>query len=168
MVMAVLSAIVAAPASASTGGTAFGGSDVAAPPAPPVASSVTCRTGCGSLTTARPGSAIRVLGSKLAGVTQVVFTGGKGRADDVSAPATVADATHVDAVVPQGARSGRVQLVNADGVASHLTRKPLRVSAAAGTGALAARVAQRRVLFDGTTKATLDLYGGTASDAGVS
>ena len=36
------------------------------------------------------------------------------------------------------------------------------------TGALAARVAQRRVLFDGTNRATLDLYGGTASDSGVS
>jgi murein DD-endopeptidase MepM/ murein hydrolase activator NlpD len=168
MVMAVLSATFAAPASAFNGGTEFGGSDVAPASAPAVASSVTCRTGCGSLTTARPGSAIRVLGSKLANVTQVVFTGGKGRADDVSAPATVVDAIHVDAVVPQGARSGRVQLVNADGVASPATRKPLRVSTAAGASALAARVAQRRVLFDGTTKATLDLYGGTASDSGVS
>src|SRR3954452_5256918 len=168
MVMAVLSATTAAPASAFNGGTEFGGSDVAATSEPAVASSVTCRTGCGSLTTARPGSAIRVLGSKLASVTQVVFPGGKGRARDESAPATVVDAIHVDAVVPQGARSGRVQLVNADGVASLATRKPLRVSTAAGASALAARVAQRRVLFDGTTKATLDLYGGTASDSGVS
>src|SRR5258705_11222580 len=109
MVMAVLSAFVAAPASASTGGTAFGGSDVAAPPAPPVASSVTCRTGCGSLTTARPGSAIRVLGSKLAGVTQVVFTGGKGPADDASAPAAVAQAPPVGPGGPQGPPPGPVR-----------------------------------------------------------
>jgi murein DD-endopeptidase MepM/ murein hydrolase activator NlpD len=166
MVVAVLSAICVAPASASTGGTAFGGGT--APSVPPTASTVMCRTSCGSLTTARPGSSIRVLGSQLAGVTQVVFTGGKGSADDVSAPATVADAVHVDAVVPQGARTGRVQLVNADGVASRATRKSLRVTSSAVTGALAARVAQRRVLFDGTTKATLDLYGGTAADSGVS
>ena len=144
------------------------GIDYAVPSDPPVASAVTCRTGCGSLTTARPGSTIRVLGSQLQAVTQVVFTGGKGSADDVSAPATVVDATHVQAVVPQGARSGRIQLVNADGVVSRVTRKSLRVRNAISTGALAARVAQRRVLFDGTNRATLDLYGGTASDSGVS
>ena len=168
MVMAVLYAAAGAPASASNGGTAFGGAPAAAPSAPPIASSVTCRTGCSSLTTARPGSSIRVLGSQLTAVTQVVFTGGRGKADDVSAPATVADATHVDAVVPQGARSGPVQLVNADGVTSRATRKALRVSSAVSTGSLAARVAQRRVLFDGTNQATLDLYGGAASDSGVS
>src|SRR4051812_9838087 len=168
MVMAVLSAVGAAPASASKGGTAFGGSDVATPSLPPVASAVTCRTGCGSLTTARPGSSIRVLGSELANVTQVVFTGGKGSADDVSAPATVLDAVHVEAVVPQGARTGRVQLVNADGVGSRATRKRLRISAGAVSDGLGARVAQRRVLFDGTTPASLDLYGGRAADAGLS
>jgi murein DD-endopeptidase MepM/ murein hydrolase activator NlpD len=168
MVVVVLSAMCAAPASASTGGTAYGGSDVAAPSIPPVASTVTCRTGCASLTTARPGSAIRVLGADVSNVTQVVFNGGKGHADDVSAPATVADAVHVDAVVPQGARSGRVQLVNTDGTASRVTRKPLQITTSAAAGGLAARVAQRRVLFDGTTPATLDLYGGTAAAEGVS
>jgi murein DD-endopeptidase MepM/ murein hydrolase activator NlpD len=169
MVIAVLNAVAAAPAAASpTGGTVFGGSDVTAPSVAPVASTVTCRTGCSSLTTARPGSTVRVLGSQLAGVTQVVFTGGNGRADDVSAPATAVDAAHVDAVVPQGARTGRVQLVNADGVASRVTRKALRVSSTARAVGLAAQVSQRRVLFDGTTKATLDVYGGTAADGGVS
>jgi len=166
--MAVLYAAAVAPALAQNGGTAFGGASHTVPSDPPVASAVTCRTGCGSLTTARPGSTIRVLGSQLQAVTQVVFTGAKGSADDVSAPATVVDATHVQAVVPQGARTGRIQLVNADGVSSRMTRKPLRVRNAISTGALAARVAQRRVLFDGTNRATLDLYGGTASDSGVS
>jgi murein DD-endopeptidase MepM/ murein hydrolase activator NlpD len=168
MVMAVLYAAAAVPASASNGGTAFGGAPAAAPSAPPIASTVTCRTGCSSLTTARPGSSVRVLGSQLGAVTQVVFAGGRGSADDVSAPATVVDATHVDAVVPQGARSGPIQLVNGDGVSSRATRRPLRVSAAVSTGALDARVAQRRVLFDGTNRATLDLYGGSASAGGVS
>ena len=168
MVMAVLYAAAVAPALAQNGGTAFGGASPTVASDPPVASAVTCRTGCGSLTTARPGSTIRVLGSQLQAVTQVVFTGGKGSADDVSAPATVVDATHVQAVVPQGARTGRIQLVNADGVSSRVTRKSLRVRNAVSTGALAARVAQRRVLFDGTNRATLDLYGGTASDSGVS
>jgi murein DD-endopeptidase MepM/ murein hydrolase activator NlpD len=166
--LAVLNAVAAMPASASTGGTAFGGASADVPSVPAVASTVTCRTGCSSLTTARPGSTVRVLGSQLSGVTQVVFTGAKGRADDVSAPATIADAAHVDAVVPQGARTGRVQLVNADGVTSKATRKALRVSSAAGTGGLGARVAQRRVLFDGATPATLDLYGGSAAGSGVS
>ena len=167
--MAVLYAAAVAPALAQNGGTAFGGdASPTVPSDPPVASAVTCRTGCGSLTTARPGSTIRVLGSQLEAVTQVVFTGGKGSADDVSAPATVVDATHVQAVVPQGARTGRIQLANADGVSSRATRKSLRVRNAISTGALAARVAQRRILFDGTNRATLDLYGGTASDSGVS
>jgi murein DD-endopeptidase MepM/ murein hydrolase activator NlpD len=165
MVVAVLNAIAAAPAAASTGGTAFGG---AAPSIPATASSVTCRTLCASFATARPGSSIRVLGSSMQEVAQVVFLGGKGSADDVSAAAIVVDSGHVDAVVPTGARSGRVQLLNADGAASRATRKPLRISSSAADGALAARVVQRRVLFDGTTPATLDLYGGRASDAGVS
>jgi murein DD-endopeptidase MepM/ murein hydrolase activator NlpD len=116
----------------------------------------------------RPGGTIRVLGAQVAAVTQVVFIGRRGHADDVSAPATVVDATHVQAVVPQGARSGRVQLLDADGTASKPTRGALRVGTAASAGALAARVAQRRVLFDGTTPATLDLYGGASSQSGVS
>jgi hypothetical protein len=165
MVMAALSA-VGAPASASTGGTAFGGGT--APSVPATASTVTCRTLCGSFTRARPGSSVRVLGAGMADVTQVVFLGGRSSTDDVSAPATVVDATHVDAVVPQGARSGRIQLVNADGAASRSTRKRLSITTATAAGSLAARVAQRRVLFDGTTPATLDLYGGTASNSGVS
>jgi murein DD-endopeptidase MepM/ murein hydrolase activator NlpD len=172
MVVAVLSAICAAPASASaqsTGGTAFGGSSAPVPSAPPaVASTVTCRIGCSALNAARPGGTVRVLGSRVAAVTQVVFAGRRGSADDVSAPARVVDATHVEAVVPQGAHSGPVQLVNADGTASRPTRGKLRIGRAAGAGGLAARVAQRRVLFDGTTPATLDLYGGTAAGNGVS
>jgi murein DD-endopeptidase MepM/ murein hydrolase activator NlpD len=164
MVLAVLNAVAAMPAAASNGGTAFGG---AAPSIPPTAASVTCRSLCAAFTTARPGSAVRVLGSSLDDVRQVVFLGGKGSADDVSAPATLVDAAHVDAVVPQGARTGRIQLLNADGAASKATRKALRVSSTAPADALAAKVSQRRVLFDGATPATLDLYGGTASDSGV-
>src|SRR5438874_10560569 len=113
MVVAVLSALsAAAPASASNGGTAFGGGT--APSVPATASTVTCRTLCGSFTTARPGSTVRVLGSAMQDVAQVVFLGGKGRADDVSAPATIVDAARLDAVVPTGARSGRVALLNGD------------------------------------------------------
>ena len=164
MVVAVLSAVGAAPAGASNGGAAFGG---AAPSVPATAASVTCRTQCASFTTARAGSSIRVLGSAMQEVTQVVFLGGKGGADDVSAAAVVVDPGHVDAIVPTGARSGRVQVLNGDGAASRATRKRLRISASAADGALAARVAARRVLFDGTTPATLDLYGGRAADAGV-
>jgi hypothetical protein len=171
MVVAALSAVGAVPASAASpnGGTGFGGSSapVAAAP-PPVATSITCRTGCSSLTTVRPGGTVSVLGSRIAAVTQVVFAGGRGHADDVSAPATVIDATHVQAVVPQGARSGRIQLVNADGTASRPTRGKLRVGATSAAGVLAARVAQRRVLFDGSSPATLDLYGGAAAADGVS
>jgi hypothetical protein len=172
MVVAALSAICAAPASAqaqSTGGAAFGGSAAPVPAAPaPVASAVTCRVGCGALTTVRPGGTVRVLGSQVAAVTQVVFTGGRGSADDVSAPATVVDATHADAVVPQGARSGPVELVNADGTASRPTRRKLRIGRSSGAGALAAQVAQRRVMFDGTAPATLELYGGSAAGNGAS
>jgi hypothetical protein len=165
MVVAVLSAVGAAPAGASNGGAAFGG---AAPSVPATAASVTCRTHCASFTTARAGSSVRVLGSAMQEVTQVVFLGGKGSADDVSAAAVGVDSGHVDAIVPTGARSGRVQVLNGDGAASRATRKRLRISASAADGALAARVAARRVLFDGTTPATLDLYGGRAADAGVS
>ena len=59
MVMAVLSAIAAAPAHAQYGGAAFGGGT--APSVPATASTVTCRTLCGSFTTARPGSTVRGL-----------------------------------------------------------------------------------------------------------
>jgi hypothetical protein len=166
MVVAVLSAVFCAPVSADSGGTAAGSGGTAAS-IPATASTITCRTGCGSLTTARPGSSVRVLGGDMAEVAQVVFLGGRGSADDVSAPATVLDGAHVDAIVPAGARSGRVQVLNADGAASRPTRKRLRIAAAPAPGGFAARIAQRRILFDGATKATLDLYGGSSSAAGV-
>lgn len=171
MVVAALSAWFAAPASAAapaTGGTPFGGASAPVPSAPPpVARTVTCRTGCSALTTARPGGTVSVLGSRLGGVTQVVFTGGRGSADDVSAPAQVVDATHVVAVVPQGARTGPVALLDAGGTSSRPTKGRLAIGAGGGAGALAARVVQRRVLVDGTP-ATLELYGGTASGTGLS
>src|SRR5438046_3946325 len=105
MVLAVLNAVAAAPAAASTAVAPFGG---AAPSLPASVSSVTCRTQCASFTTARPGSSVRVLGSSMSEVAQVVFLGGRGSGDDVSAPATGVDAGHVDAIVPTGARTGRV------------------------------------------------------------
>src|SRR4051794_32707355 len=165
MVLAVLNAVAAAPAAASTAVAPFGGT---APSVPATVSSVTCRTQCASFTTARPGSSVRVLGSSMSEVAQVVFLGGRGSADDVSAPASAVEEGRVDAVVPTGARSGRVQVLNADGAASRATRQALRISRSAADSGLAARVAQRRVLFDGTAPATLDLYGGRAADAGVS
>jgi murein DD-endopeptidase MepM/ murein hydrolase activator NlpD len=171
MVMAFLGAVFAAPASASNGGTSADGTAVApvAPAAPrATVSSVTCRTTCGSLTTARPGSTVRVRGTNMGAVAQVVFLGGTGRTDDVSAPATPAGAGAVDAVVPAGARSGYVEAVNSDGTASRPTKKKLQVGTSATTGGLAARVASSRVYFDGTQKATLDLYGGTSAGDGVS
>jgi murein DD-endopeptidase MepM/ murein hydrolase activator NlpD len=166
MVVAVLSAVFCAPVSADSGGTAAGSGGTAAS-IPATASAITCRTGCSSLTTARPGSSVRVLGADMSDVTQVVFIGRRGSADDVSAPAVVLDSAHVDAIVPAGARSGRVQVLNADGAASRPTRKRLHIAAAAAAGGFAARIAQRRVLFDGATKATLDLYGGSSSATGV-
>jgi murein DD-endopeptidase MepM/ murein hydrolase activator NlpD len=166
--MALLGAVSAAPASASNGGTSADAVAPAHASVPATSSSVTCRTACGSLTAARPGSTIRVRGDNMGGVTQVVFLGARRHTDDVSAPATVIDAGSVEAMVPAGARTGRVQVVNADGTASRPTKKALQVGSAATTGGLAARVARGRVFVDGTQKATLDLYGGTASDGGVS
>jgi murein DD-endopeptidase MepM/ murein hydrolase activator NlpD len=170
MVMAFLGAVFAAPASASNGGTSADGTALVPASAPATASSVTCRTTCGSLIAARPGSTVRVRGANMGTVAQVVFLGGRGRADDVSAPSTPAGtgAGAVDAVVPAGARSGAVEVVNSDGTASRPTKKKLQVGSAATTGGLAARVASSRVFFDGTQKATLDLYGGTAAGDGVS
>ena len=122
MVMAVLNAAQVAPAAASNGGTAFGGAPAAAPRAADrVDRHLPHRLR--SLATAPPGSSIRVLGLA-AGRRDA------GRVHRRQGPRRrrlgarhVADATHVDAVVPQGARSGPVQLVNADGVASRATRK---------------------------------------------
>jgi hypothetical protein len=165
MVMALLGAVSAAPASASNGGTSADAPTPASVPA--TVASVTCRAVCSSLTAARPGSTVRVRGDNMGAVSQVLFLGGRGHADDVSAPATVIDAGGVDAMVPAGARSGRVQVINADGIASRPTKKPLKVGSAATTGGLAARVARNRVFYDGTQKATLDLYGGTAAGEGV-
>jgi murein DD-endopeptidase MepM/ murein hydrolase activator NlpD len=168
MVMALLGAVFAAPASASNGGTS---ADVPAvvPALPrPTASSVTCRTTCGSLTAARPGSTVRVRGTNMGAVSQVVFLGGRGRTDDVSAPATLAGTGAVDAVVPAGARSGTVEVITPDGTASRPTKKKLQVGSSGTAGGLAARVASSRVFFDGTQHATLDLYGGTSAGDGVS
>src|SRR4051812_44904979 len=77
-------------------------------------SSVTCRSLCAGLQRAQPGSTVRVTGEGLADAGQIVFLGARGPADDVSAPATVIDETAVEAMVPSGARTGKVVVVNAD------------------------------------------------------
>jgi hypothetical protein len=59
-----------------------------------------------------PGGTVELSGSHLGSVTQVLFYGGKGRADDVFVPARPRRSTIVVARVPEAARSGPVAVVN--------------------------------------------------------
>jgi murein DD-endopeptidase MepM/ murein hydrolase activator NlpD len=155
-----------------------GGGGGAAPGLAPVVGSAHCLRACPGIDSAGPGSLVRVSGRELAGTRTVVFLGGKGARDDVSAAARRVRATVVDAIVPERARTGPVLVVASDAQESTPTRRPLEVTPADGPRAprplrnppwLDARVQSKQVFFGGRRRASL-LYlvkGSTPQDARV-
>jgi hypothetical protein len=69
----------------------------------------------------RPGTAVTLTGVNLNDVTQVVFLGGAGTADDRTVTPTGATATDVTVSVPAGAMTGRIRVISPDGQADTAT-----------------------------------------------
>src|SRR3954451_15515350 len=90
----------AAPALASSGGTTY-------VPTPTI-KSVKCAAGCMSHGRVRDGGKVRLRGSRLSGVTRVVFTGARGPRDDAAVKVHGKSERTLTVPVPFTAQSGRV------------------------------------------------------------
>jgi hypothetical protein len=170
-----LPAVAAAQAPDPTGGVAPTAAPVAAPAAPlprPVVEAVVCRTLCRGIRRAVPGSVVRVSGEGMGAVGAVVLLGRRGRADDVTVPATPVSPTAAEVVVPRGARGGPVRALSSAGPRSLASDRLVVLRARArdsGGPPVEARVETRRLLFAGGRTATVDFYvrGPTGVDAAV-
>jgi len=167
---AALAAAGPAGAQVKAGGAGAGGASAA--PVPSI-SAIVCRSGCVALAAVEPGATLRVKGTNLGAVDEVVFLGGTGAADDVTAPATRVRGTSVDVVVPQGAADGPLAVQGGDAPPSAPSRDEVAIGAAAreesvsgpatarvvddlaASATLEARVSSRTVYYAGATPATL-------------
>lgn len=104
-----VTAFVAPPATAAE--TSTGG--MAASDGPRIIS-VRCITrraaACPTARAASPGAQLQLRGQDMQGVRTVVFRGGRGQADDIKVRARHVRPTHVEAVVPAAARTGRLEV----------------------------------------------------------
>ena len=153
--LALAAAVAAVPAhAADTGGAP------ASQPAQPRA--VSCAEGCADLAAARPGSTVRVYGDSMSSVAGVVFLGGAGSADDVSATPSKVRSHTVYVKVPARAVSGPLELVNADGTPStpspalEIDHGATKTAAKGSVPPIDARVAGRKLFYDGPRPAGLD------------
>jgi murein DD-endopeptidase MepM/ murein hydrolase activator NlpD len=124
--MAVL--VLPAPA---LGGTASGGTTFTLPPA---ISGIDCMAQCNATTTTsgtaavvRPGGTLNVRGSHLDHVQRVLFLGSSVRADDTSAVVTTTSAQVAEVKVPKRAQTGRVRVVNDNGIRSKASPVAVKV-----------------------------------------
>ena len=102
-----------------TGGTTF--------TLPPAISGVDCLTQCQASTASHgrtvvvsPGATVRVRGHNLENVSRVLFLGSSQRADDTTANVVLAGSTP-QVTVPKRAQTGRVVVVNDNGIRSKAT-----------------------------------------------
>jgi murein DD-endopeptidase MepM/ murein hydrolase activator NlpD len=79
---------------------------------------VSCVRRCASGKRAQAGSTLKITGTGLADVTEVVFKGSTGSRDDVEATVRSESDTRVHALVPMGAVTGPIAAVTADDAAS--------------------------------------------------
>src|SRR4051812_44829469 len=124
----------------------------------PSVDAVTCRTACLGLSSATPGSIVRVTGDGAEGAASVVFLGRHGRGDDVVAAAHPLGPAAAETLVPAGAHGGPVRLVTVDGRRS--ARSARRIAVRSGgrpARAFEARVAARKAFVDASRRATLDV-----------
>jgi murein DD-endopeptidase MepM/ murein hydrolase activator NlpD len=160
--LALLAGLFALPSAASA--TTSGGSS--AIPVPKV-KRVSCRTECAGLRAARAGSIIRVRGRDLDAADTVILLGERGDADDVELEVAEPRRRWFDVKVPRTARTGRVTVVNLDGVQapagkrSRIVIDPAAPEESSSLRALSAGPAVevemqgKRVFFDAARKAQL-------------
>jgi murein DD-endopeptidase MepM/ murein hydrolase activator NlpD len=125
-----LLAFLVAP-SAALGGSASGGTTFTPTPA---ISGIDCMTQCNATTTTsgaavvvRPGGTLNVRGSNLDHVQRVLFLGSSQRADDTSAVVTTTSLRAAQVTVPKRAQTGRLRVVNDNGIRSRASRVVVRV-----------------------------------------
>jgi murein DD-endopeptidase MepM/ murein hydrolase activator NlpD len=97
-------------------------------PGRPVIERVVCKTGCIGRRTATTGAVIKVKGEFLDYVSQVVF---RGTAGPMPVPLTYRDPIRVRAIVPSGALTSRLYVVDAGGQRSNRAPRKLTIRAAA-------------------------------------
>jgi murein DD-endopeptidase MepM/ murein hydrolase activator NlpD len=102
--------IAPAASQASSGGATYA-------PAPTVAS-VACVSNCAPTNRIQGGSAVKITGQNLDGVTKVVFKGGSSKADDQTASVKSHSAGALTVGVPMSAQTGPVRALTSGGVQS--------------------------------------------------
>jgi murein DD-endopeptidase MepM/ murein hydrolase activator NlpD len=106
---------LAPPAAGQSAGEAAGSGAYVAKPR---VAKVSCLRRCAPRKRAQPGSTIKITGTGLLTVTQVVFLGSHGPADDVQVAVRAGSDTRVRGRVPAGAVAGPIAVVTGDGVSS--------------------------------------------------
>src|SRR5829696_7309587 len=174
----VLVAPAGAGAQSVTGGAAPGSAPGAAAPVGPAPTAnlygrpaprikrFSCRSGCAAVATARPGSLVRLTGTNLKRVDEVIFLGSDGDAlDDASVAPRSTGKRSLVARVPRTALSGRIAVALADGTRSPATPAALAVqpeATAPPAGVIDAEVQRHKVFFDAQQAAELSyVVGGT-------
>jgi hypothetical protein len=147
-------------ASQSAAEAAGGGSHLAKPKV----AKVSCLRRCAVRKRAQAGSTLKIAGTGLLTVTQVVFQGSEGPGDDVLAPVRAGSDTRIRARVPAAAVSGPLAVVTRDGLSSNpsapvaILPRPPRTPIASLTPVPAPSDANAPLLETGTsrTKAYVD------------
>ncbi len=118
-----------------------------------------CVKACAGTDAAKPGSLLRVRGTRMRDVAKIVFLGGGGHTDNTTVKVSRARSASVDVTVPEKATSGRLRAVNTDGARSAASRAVVSVQrlAADSGAALDAKVIGRRVYYDAARPARIDL-----------
>jgi len=104
LTLAAGAALALAPAGA---GAQDGGTSFVPKPQP---SKIVCVSSCESKTAVRGGGALKVAGTRLAGVSKVIFVGGRGRRDDVEVKVDPASDRAIKLAVPMEAHSGPLMI----------------------------------------------------------
>jgi murein DD-endopeptidase MepM/ murein hydrolase activator NlpD len=137
----------------------------------PLIKRFSCRTSCGSATSARPGSQVRVTGRNLKNVDEVIFLGADSDgADDASVAPSSARKTALVARVPRTAVSGRIAVALRDGTRSPATARPLAVESAPAVlpaGVIDAEAQGHKVFFGAQRPAELSYVVGGTQPANV-
>jgi hypothetical protein len=149
-VPAVAARTVAMPLVGSSGG-AFAS-------APAAIKATSCLARCASVDAAAPGTVLRIGGTNMGDVSEVVFIGAAGNNDNTIARVLRAGVNSVDVIVPPRASSGRLRAVKGDGSRSAPSRVVVSIMRkAVSTDALQLRVVGARVFAAAFRRARIDL-----------
>lgn len=121
-------------------------------PDPPSITDAICLSGCTDMRTSSPGGSVQITGKNLNSAAMVSFAGNNKR---VEVKPTVVTASRVEAIVPEGSRTGKVRLIGSDGTASGFSPDALGV----GPAQSLSRGAALKITDASTTPTTAYQYG---------